>query len=91
MQPRPEVSLESVCVKCQGVVLCVKTVRCISLGPGELPPQAKEFKYLEVLFTEQDVDRQFWAALVLIQTLYQTNVVKKELSRKVKLLDTCNR
>lgn len=46
---------------------------------GELMSQPKEFKYLWVLFTsdrkmEYELDRQFGAALKVMEALYQTVV-----------------
>lgn len=48
----------------------------------QILPQVKEFQYLRVLFTsegkiEREIDRQIEAVM---WTLYQTMVVKKELS-----------
>ena len=53
-------------------------------------PQAKEFKYLGVLFTsegkvERETDRRIGAAAAVKQTLHRTVLVKRELSRKEKL------
>ncbi|KAI3364315.1 hypothetical protein L3Q82_011116 [Scortum barcoo] len=59
---------------------------------GEVLPQVEEFKYLGVLFTsegkmEREIDRRIGAASAVMRSVYadRTVVVKKELSRKVKL------
>jgi len=57
---------------------------------SELLSQAKEFKYLEVLFTseskmEQEMDRRIGAPSAVMRVLYRFIVVKRELSRKAKL------
>ena len=75
--------------KSEAMVLCRKTVECSLWVGSELMPQAKEFKYLEVLFTsegkmEREMDRWIGAVSAVIQVLYRS-VVKKELSRKAKL------
>ncbi len=57
------------------MVLCRKMV-VYSLWTGsELLPQAKEFKYLRVLFTsegkmEREMDRQIGAASAVMRALY---------------------
>ena len=50
----------------------------------------EEFKYLGVLFTsegrmEHEIDRPIGAAAAVMQSLYQSVMVKRELSQKVKL------
>ncbi len=50
----------------------------------------EEFKYLGVLFTsegrmEREIDRRIGVASAVMRVLYQTVMVKRELSRKVKL------
>ena len=59
------------------------------LPPGwsELLPQAKEFKYLGVLFTsegkmEREMDRRIGAASAVMRAPYRYVVVKKELSER---------
>jgi len=52
--------------------------------------QAKEFKYLRVLFTsegkmEREMDRWIGAVSAVMRTLYLSVVVKRELSQKAKL------
>lgn len=53
-------------------------------------PQARKVKYLRVFMsdksTEQEMDKRFGAASMVMQTLYWTIAVKKELSLKAKLL-----
>lgn len=48
--------------------------------------QAEEFKYLWVSFPREEVDRKFGAASVVLQALFWTTVVKRELSWKTNLL-----
>ncbi len=61
------------------------------MGVGsELLPQMTEFKYLEILFMSDskmkcEINRRNIAASAAIRVLYQTIVVKRELSRKAKL------
>ncbi|KAK3551509.1 hypothetical protein QTP70_017371 [Hemibagrus guttatus] len=57
---------------------------------GELLPQVEEFKYLGVLFTserrmDREIDRRIGAAAAVMWSMYQSVVVKKELSQKAKL------
>ena len=52
---------------------------------GELLPQVEEFKYLGILFTseermERETDRRIGAADAVMRPLYQSVVVKRELS-----------
>ncbi|KAK7881170.1 hypothetical protein WMY93_029579 [Mugilogobius chulae] len=72
------------------MVLDRKKVPCPLRVGGESLPQVAEFKYLGVLFTsegrmEREIDRRIDAASAVMQSLYRTVVVKKELSRKAKL------
>ena len=51
----------------------------------------EDFKYLVVLFTSEvrmecEIDRQIGAAAAVMRLLYWSVMVKKELSRKAKLL-----
>ena len=74
----------------EAMVLCRKMVECSLRVGSELLPQAKEFKYLGVLFTsegkmEREMDRRIGAASAVMRALYQSVVVKKELSQKAKL------
>ena len=76
--------------KSEAMVLCRKTVECSLRVRSELLPQAKEFKYLGVLFMsegkmEWEMDRRIGAASAVMRALYRSIVVKKELSRKAKL------
>lgn len=48
-------------------------------------PQARVFKSLRVWFTDDRKMEHCGAASVVMKVLYQAVVVKKELSRKVKL------
>ncbi|KAK7915621.1 hypothetical protein WMY93_011382 [Mugilogobius chulae] len=77
--------------KSEAMVLDRKKVPCPLQVGGESLPQVEEFKYLGVLFTsegrmEREIDRRIGAASAVMQSLYRTVVVKKELSRKAKLL-----
>ncbi|KAK9541149.1 hypothetical protein VZT92_001216 [Zoarces viviparus] len=76
--------------KSEAMVLCRKPVDCSLQVWTECLPQAKEFKYLGVLFTsegkmEREIDRRIGAAAAVKQALHRTVLVKKELSRKAKL------
>ena len=76
--------------KSEAMVLCRKMVECSLRVGSELLPQAKEFKYLGVLFTsegkmEREMDRRIGAVSAVMRALYRSVVVKKELSRKAKL------
>lgn len=56
----------------------------LTLGSGGLLLQARELKYLGVLYTgdrrmERKMDRQFVEVSVVMQALYWTVVVKKDL------------
>ncbi|KAK3559562.1 hypothetical protein QTP86_013728, partial [Hemibagrus guttatus] len=75
--------------KLEAMVLDRKKVVCTLQVGGEALPQVEEFKYLEVLFTsegrmDREIDRQIGAAAVM-RSMYRSVVMKKELSRKVKL------
>ncbi|KAK7929267.1 hypothetical protein WMY93_005662 [Mugilogobius chulae] len=75
--------------KSEAMVLDRKKVPCPLQVGGESLPQVEEFKYLGVLFTSEgrmEVRlRRIGAASAVMQSLYRTVVVKKELSRKAKL------
>ncbi|XP_077441792.1 uncharacterized protein LOC144063805 [Vanacampus margaritifer] len=71
--------------KSQTMVLSQKSVECPLRVGDEILPQVEEFKYLGVLFTsearlEREIDRRIGAASAVMQTLYRSVVVKKELS-----------
>ncbi|KAK3528789.1 hypothetical protein QTP70_011573 [Hemibagrus guttatus] len=73
------------------MVLDRKKVACTLQVGGEVLPQVEEFKYLGVLFTsegrmDREIDRRIGAAAAVMRSMYQSVVVKKELSRKAKLL-----
>ncbi len=73
--------------KSEAMVLCRKKVDCSFWVGSELLSRAKEFKYLRVLSEgkmEREIDK-IGAASAVMWALYQTVVVKKELSRKAKL------
>jgi len=66
--------------KSEAMVLCLKPVDC-SVGT-ECLPEAKEFKYLGVLFTregkmEREIDRRIGAAAAVKQALYRSVLVKR--------------
>ncbi|KAK3574904.1 hypothetical protein QTP86_018369, partial [Hemibagrus guttatus] len=72
------------------MVLDQKKVACTLQVGREVLPQVEEFKYLGVLFTsegrmDREIDRRIGAAAAVMRSMYRSVVVKKELSRKVKL------
>ncbi|KAK3542027.1 hypothetical protein QTP86_010850 [Hemibagrus guttatus] len=76
--------------KSEAIVLDQKKVACTFQVGGEVLPQVEEFKYLGVLFTSErrmdhEIDRRIGAAAAVMRSMYQSVVVKKELSRKAKL------
>ncbi|KAI3375063.1 hypothetical protein L3Q82_021584, partial [Scortum barcoo] len=76
--------------KSKAMVLDQKRMACPLRVGGEVLPQMVEFKYLGVLFTsegkmEREIDRRIGGASTVMQSVYRTVVVKKELSRKAKL------
>ncbi|XP_061625696.1 probable ATP-dependent RNA helicase DDX17 isoform X2 [Phyllopteryx taeniolatus] len=76
--------------KSETVVLSRKRVAFLLQVGDEILPQVEEFKYLGFLFTserrmEREIDRRIGSASAVMRTLYRSLVVKKELSRKVKL------
>ncbi|KAK3506289.1 hypothetical protein QTP70_009509 [Hemibagrus guttatus] len=77
--------------KSEAMVLDWKKVACTLQVGGERVAQMEEFKYLGVLCTSEgrmarEIDRQISAAAAVMRSMYQSVVVKKELSRKAKLL-----
>ncbi|KAK3561342.1 hypothetical protein QTP86_030646 [Hemibagrus guttatus] len=77
--------------KSEAMVLDRKKVACTLQVGGEVLPQVEEFKYLGVLFTsegrmDREIDRRIGAAAAVMRSMYRFFVVKKELSRKAKLL-----
>ncbi|KAK3516227.1 hypothetical protein QTP70_006372 [Hemibagrus guttatus] len=76
--------------KSEAMVLDQKKVVCTLQVGGEFLAQVEEFKYLWVLFSSEgrmdcEIDRRIGAAAAVMQSMYQSVVVKKELSRKAKL------
>ncbi|KAK3529694.1 hypothetical protein QTP70_033672 [Hemibagrus guttatus] len=76
--------------KSEAMVLDWKKVACTLQVGGAVLPQVEEFKYLGVLFTSEgrmdhEIDRQIGAAAAVMQSMYRSVVVKKELNRKAKL------
>lgn len=85
-------ALESFTVQCEVAGMGISTSKseksssekqCIACsGWWELLPQAREVKYLGVFMsdksTEQEMDKWFGAASMVMQTLYWTTEVKKE-------------
>uniref|UniRef100_A0A672FD98 Reverse transcriptase domain-containing protein n=1 Tax=Salarias fasciatus TaxID=181472 RepID=A0A672FD98_SALFA len=76
--------------KSEAMVLDRNKVACPLQVGRETLAQVEEFKYLGVLFTsggqmEREIDRRIGAAAAVMQSLYRSVVVKKELSRKAKL------
>ncbi|KAK3571553.1 hypothetical protein QTP86_013185 [Hemibagrus guttatus] len=78
--------------KSEAMVLDQKKVACTLQVGGEFLPQVEEFKYLWVLFMSEgrmdhEIDRRIGAAVyAVMRSMYRSVVVKKELSRKAKLL-----
>ncbi|KAK3518104.1 hypothetical protein QTP70_033329 [Hemibagrus guttatus] len=77
--------------KSEAMVLDRKKVACTLQVGGEVLPQVEDFKYLGVLFTsegrmDREIDRWIGAAAAVMRSMYRSVVVKKELSRKAKLL-----
>ncbi|KAK3544165.1 hypothetical protein QTP86_003940 [Hemibagrus guttatus] len=73
------------------MVLDRKKVACTLQVGGEVLPRVEEFKYLGVLFMsegrmDREIDRRIGAAAAVMRSMYRSVVVKKELSRKAKLL-----
>lgn len=78
--------------KNENMTLDQKKVACPRQVGGESLSQVREFKYLG--FTsegkmEHEIDRGIGTASAVMQSLYRTGVVKKELSRKTKFLIYC--
>ncbi|KAK3517289.1 hypothetical protein QTP70_002930 [Hemibagrus guttatus] len=76
--------------KSEAMVLDLKKVACALQVGGEVLPQVEEFKYLGVLFMsegrmDREFDRRIGAAAIVMRSMYQSVVVKKELSQKAKL------
>uniref|UniRef100_A0A8C6PHS8 Reverse transcriptase domain-containing protein n=1 Tax=Nothobranchius furzeri TaxID=105023 RepID=A0A8C6PHS8_NOTFU len=76
--------------KSETMVLIWKRVECLFRVGDEVLPQVVEFKYLWVLFTsegklEREIDRRIGAASAVMQVLYRSAVMKRELSQKAKL------
>ncbi|KAK3517255.1 hypothetical protein QTP70_001470 [Hemibagrus guttatus] len=76
--------------KSEAMVLDLKKVACALQVGGEVLPQVEEFKYLGVLFMsegrmDREIDRRIGAAAIVMRSMYQSVVVKKELSQKAKL------
>ena len=72
------------------MVLSWKRVECLLRVGSEVLSQADELKYLRVLFTsdgriERDIDSWIRAMSAVVQTLYWSVVVKRELSQKARL------
>ncbi|XP_054588462.2 uncharacterized protein [Nothobranchius furzeri] len=77
--------------KSESMVLIRKRIECLLRVRNEVLPQVEEFKYLSFLFSsegkmERKIDRRIGAVFALMQALYRSVVVKRELSRKVKHL-----
>ncbi|KAK3538079.1 hypothetical protein QTP70_028636 [Hemibagrus guttatus] len=68
--------------KSEAMVLDRKKVACTLQVGGEFLPQVEEFKYLGVLFTsegrmDREIDRRIDAAAAVMQSMYQSVMVKK--------------
>jgi len=73
--------------KSEAMVLCRKTVECSLRVGSKLLSQAKDFKYLRVLFRNEgkmEMERRIGAASAVIRALYRSILMKRELSRKAK-------
>ena len=75
----------------EALVLDRRKVVCSLRVGGEFLPQVEVFKYLGVLFMSEgrmdhEINRRICAAAAVMQSLHWSVVVKKELSRKAKLL-----
>ncbi|KAK3543058.1 hypothetical protein QTP70_010549 [Hemibagrus guttatus] len=73
--------------KSESMVLDWKKVACTLQVGGEFLPQVEEFEYLWVLFTSEgrmdnEIDRRIGAVAAVMQSMYWSVVVKKELSQK---------
>ncbi|KAK3564367.1 hypothetical protein QTP86_017329 [Hemibagrus guttatus] len=73
--------------KSEAMVVDRKKVAYTLQVGGEVLLQVEEFKYLGVLFTSEgrmdhEIDRRIGAAAAVMQSMYRSVVVKKELSRK---------
>ncbi|XP_070404401.1 uncharacterized protein [Nothobranchius furzeri] len=71
------------------MVLIRKRLECLLRVRDEVLPQVEEFKFLGVLFTseenlEREIDRWIGAASAVMRALYQSVMVKRELSQKAK-------
>lgn len=76
------------------MVLAQKRVVCSLQVGGEVLPQVEQFRYLGVLFMsegkmEGETDRGIDAAAAAMQPVYQTVMVNREHSHKVKLRLGC--
>ncbi|KAK3550660.1 hypothetical protein QTP70_002363 [Hemibagrus guttatus] len=76
--------------KSEAMVLDRKKVACTLQVGGEVLAQVEGFKYLGVLFTSEgrmdhEIERRIGAAAAVMQSMYRSVVVKKELSRNAKL------
>ncbi|KAK3526897.1 hypothetical protein QTP86_003592 [Hemibagrus guttatus] len=76
--------------KSEAMVLDRKKVACTLQVGGEFLPQVEEFNYLGVLFTsegrmDREIDRWIGAVAAVMRSMYQSVVVKNELSQKAKL------
>ncbi|KAK3544271.1 hypothetical protein QTP86_008996 [Hemibagrus guttatus] len=76
--------------KSEAMVLDRKKMACTLQVGGEFLPRVEEFKYLRALFTsegrmDREIDRRIGAMAAVMRSMYQSVVVKKELSRKAKL------
>lgn len=71
----------------EAMVLCWKMVDCPLQIGSETLPEAKDFRYIRVLFRSDGkikcvMDKQLGVMLAVMQALYQTVVVKRELRQK---------
>lgn len=76
--------------KYEAKVLSQKSVVCFPKVGNEILPQAEKFNHLRIMFMgegrmEQSLDRQIGAVSAVMWILYQSVVLKREWSLKVKL------
>lgn len=76
--------------KSEAMVLSQNRVDCYLQVRNKTLPQTGDLKYLRILFrnlerVEQEIDRRIRTVSVVMQTLYRSVVVKRELSQKINL------
>uniref|UniRef100_A0AAZ1XTU1 C-type lectin domain-containing protein n=1 Tax=Oreochromis aureus TaxID=47969 RepID=A0AAZ1XTU1_OREAU len=87
---REVVGMRTSTTKSEAMVLSQKRVECSLQVRDESLPQVEALKYFGVLFTsdrrrKREIDRRIGAAAAVMQALYRSVVVKRELTVKAKL------